>query len=290
MDVVVIFNGLGNQMSQYAFYLAKKRINKNCYCIFDPKSVNEHNGSELDRIFGVKYKSTLIEILLTYIYVLRRKKYIGRILGYLGVRIIREAKNYDYNPILKEKGKYGLNYYWGGWHSEKNFEEIKQTVCDTFKFPTIKDDDEFLYWLETINSDFNSVSIHIRRGDYLNIKKTDFYQFDNVATLDYYKRAIDYIKTRIDKPTFYIFSNDIEWVRKNFCDENIKIIDCNVKENSWRDMYLMSLCHHHINANSTFSWWGAWLCQYHDAIIMCPYKFIRTIETKDIYPNNWIKI
>ena len=214
MDVVIIFNGLGNQMSQYAFYLAKKNINKACYCIFDPKSVNEHNGSELDRIFGVKYKSTLIEILLTYIYVLKRKKYIGRILGYLGVRIIHEAKNYDYNPNLKKKGKFGINFYWGGWHSEKNFEEIKHIVRDTFKFPIIKDDTEFLYWLKTIKDDNNSVSIHIRRGDYLNIKKTDFYQFDNVATLDYYKRAIDYIKTKIDKPTFYIFSNDIEWVRK----------------------------------------------------------------------------
>lgn len=67
-------------------------------------------------------------------------------------------------------------------------------------------------------------------------------------------------------------------------------VDCNKEAESWQDMFLMSQCRHHINANSTFSWWGAWLGQYADSITIVPKAFVSTMETKDIYPEKWIKL
>ena len=141
-----------------------------------------------------------------------------------------------------------------------------------------------------IKTDLQSVSLHVRRGDYTNVAKDDYYQFNDVATIDYYNKAICYIKEHINSPHFYIFSDDIRWCKEIFHEDNCSFIDNNYDPMSKFDMYLMSLCHHHINANSTFSWWGAWLCKYEDSIVVVPKDFIRGVNTKDLYPEQWVKI
>lgn len=287
MDIVVVFNGLGNQMSQYAYYLARKKVNPKTKVMFDLESKHSHCGYDLERAFGVKMKNSFLIKILQLLYVLSKR---FRILKYFGIRTICEPSNYDYTPSLMRKRSFGINYYWGGWHSEKNFIEISDDVKTIFTFREQPSAIRFVEWLRIICNDSNSVSIHIRRGDYLNIKSTDFWQLNDVATLDYYQKAINYIRQYVKPPHFYVFSNDLDWCMEQFGVSDFSYVECNQNIDSWRDMYLMSECHHHINANSTFSWWGAWLCKFEDSITVSPEYFIRDIVTKDFYPERWRKI
>lgn len=291
MDVVLIFNGLGNQMSQYAFYLAKRKQTRRCSAIFDKRSKG-HNGYELQKLFNIECNRGFGISVLQFLYKVltnRKVKRFEKVLNFLGLRLIYESKNYDFKPIfLKPYPLAGINYYWGGWHSEKNFLSVKDEVKQKFVFPAITDE-KCQSYISLIEKSVNSVSLHVRRGDYINIHPDDFYQFGGVATLDYYRSAVDKILSMYHNCTFFVFSNDIVWCKEHFDYLNSYYIDCNSGINSWRDMYLMTLCRHHINANSTFSWWGAWLSTK-EGVTICPKNFIRAVETKDIYPDKWIKI
>lgn len=284
MDVILVFNGLGNQMSQYAFYLAKKRWNENVKCIFATNSYNPHNGSELERIFGISYEKSLTTRFLTLIYGYKSRPKIWKVLKFLlRIREIRESYNYDYDESkLKSCSKYCITFYWGGWHSEKYYTDIVEMLKKTYSFtlPYNPINQPFIDSIKTTQS----VSLHIRRGDYLKYK-----EYGEVTTIDYYRRAIGYIRERINNPVFYIFSNDINWCRNNFNGDEYYFIDNNSRQNAWQDMLLMSMCKHHINANSTFSWWAAWLSE-NNGIIIVPKRFILNTMTKDIYPEKWIKL
>lgn len=289
MDIVLIFNGLGNQMSQYSFYLSKKRKSKNCWIMFPDYSKNEHNGLELEKLFNINFPSYIANRILNLLYRIRlspRTKIIAKILH---IRLIRESRNYDYDSGMLNQGGWGINFYRGGWHSEKYFKCVENEIKEIFTFPE-SEDTEYNKIKEQILSDEKSVSIHLRRGDYVNISPESYFQFGGVATIDYYKKAIAYIMEMVPMCNFYVFSDDIKWCKSNVILDRATYVSCNVGLNSWRDMELMSLCRHHINANSTFSWWGAWLCKYKNSIVVCPSRFIRTVETKDFYPSTWIKL
>lgn len=288
MDIVVIFNGLGNQMSQYAFYLAKKEWDSKCLMIFDDKGVNNHNGYELEKLFGIRIPNNRKAAIVGRLFQLKKVRVVSRLLELLGIRVIKEDGNYIYRPELVEDKRCGINFYWGGWPSEKHFKNIEEKVRRSFVFPEQTDKD-FLKWKNEIDRTQNSVSIHIRRGDYLK-KTNDMYQFGGVANMEYFKKAMDYVNNHVYYPVYYIFSDDLVWCRENFQGEQYRFVDCNRGENSWRDMYLMSLCRHHINSNSTFSWWGAWLSNFEDSITICPKEYIRGLNTPDVYPESWIKM
>ena len=132
--------------------------------------------------------------------------------------------------------------------------------------------------------------MHVRRGDYLKTSPTDYYQFSDVATEDYYHQAFRKIEAITENPIYFIFSDDIVWCQEHFGYIKCYYVDINHGFKSWRDMYLMSLCHYHVNANSSFSWWGAWLCKYGDSVTICPEEFIRGVDIKDVYPESWIRI
>lgn len=289
MDVVVIFNGLGNQLSQYSFYLAKQKYCKNCTCIFDSRGVNNHNGFELNRLFGIEIPNTIKNRILYWLFQLKKRRVVSSLLSLLKIRIIKEDNKYLFNEDLLVKSPWGINFYWGGWPSEKHFKAIEEEVKGTFSFPNSEEDEVFNKIKTEIEKNPTSVSLHIRRGDYL--KKTNsIYQFGGVATDDYFKKAIQYTIKHINNPSFYIFSDDINWCRGHFIGNEYHFVDCNNGLNSWRDLYLMSLCRHHINSNSTFSWWGAWLCEYDDKIIITPKEYIKDLSTPDVYPAEWIKL
>lgn len=292
MDVVLIFNGLGNQMSQYAFFLAKKKRNKNCFAMYNTNSRNDHNGYELGRLFGIHCEKGIWHWFLQTIYRIhtsRRFVWLNKHIFSIIIHDVSEAKNYDYNSdSLEPSTSMGFNYYWGGWHSEKNFLDIKEEVKRQFKFPQVYDE-TCLSFIDKINNTENSVSLHIRRGDYLNIQADDYYQFGGVATLDYYWEAIKRLLNVYPDCVFFVFSNDPEWCKNQFRGVKMYVVDCNKGKDSWRDMYLMTLCKHHINANSSFSWWGSWLSEK-EGLTICPKDFIKGVETKDFYPERWVKI
>lgn len=175
----------------------------------------------------------------------------------------------------------------GGWHSEKYFVEYKQELRDkVFCFNAGMLNSSSKVWKETIDEDVASCSLHIRRGDFLKNKK-----WADAITANYYEDAIAYMKEHLPQsPTFYVFSNDIDWCREKFGEVGFCYIDSNRGKDSWQDMYLMSRCRNHINANSSFSWWGAWLSSHEYGITICPKSFVSTMPTKDVYPESWIKL
>lgn len=289
MDIVRIFNGLGNQMSQYAFYYAKKR--KHPFSTFfitnRYSSENVHNGYELERLFGIK-SSKLKERVLYHLYESMFSPLFGyRILNHLTSEI-RESQNYDFdNNLLKLSQKSLFNFFWGGWHSEKYFTKYKEVLkTKVFHFNESMLNKSSMKWKKEIDMDKYSCSLHIRRGDFLKDRK-----WADAITPDYYENAISYMREKVGRAiSFYVFSNDIEWCKQKFGIDGFKYINCNQGTDAWQDMYLMTRCRNHINANSSFSWWGAWLSHFENGCTICPMAFISTMNTKDIYPEEWIKI
>lgn len=290
METILLFNGLGNQMSQYAFYIAKCMLHQKCQILVDQSIVSQHNGFELDRIFNVGYRETWIKRLIHAMYYkVQYGTRLGHLLERLGVRIIRESRNYDYDCTKCKKGPYLINIYKGGWHSEKYFKQYRESILSAFKFKTNMLNPETRSIKRQIENTTISVSLHVRRGDYLK-KPWGIYDFSNVATDAYYFKAITYIKEHVGiSATFFVFSDDISWCRALFGDESFVYVSHNKDTDSWQDMYLMTRCKWHINANSTFSWWGAWLSDYPENTIV-PQKFLNTLDTPDVYPDSWIKI
>lgn len=287
MDIIVLFNGLGNQMSQFAFYLNKKSINSNTeYIIFN----NDHNGFELNNVFNLNLYHNLKRQILYFLFrVLLTKKIIFFPFKFLielfNVKIIRENFEYNFNGKYIETNR-GINFYFGGWHSEYYFGDQIECIKKKFQFN--------LNTLDEINNNHlfnirnqNSVSLHIRRGDYINSNNLKI--FGKVCTIEYYLNAINKIEKLVQNPTFYIFSNDVTWVKQNLHRPNMVYISNNKKINSWIDLLLMTECKHHIIANSSFSWWGSWLSKTNGHTI-CPVKFTLNEVSNDVYLANWIKI
>lgn len=276
-------------MSQYAFYLAKSHRHKNVYYInlaenhFEP-----HNGFELEKVFGISTRMDIPPIVRFFSKIRFLKQYkpfsLIRCVAKLFTRTIREAQDFsfDYKSLKPHRG---ITYYVSGWHSFYYFKEIETEIRKVFSFDSSKLDSENLNLLKRIQSE-ESVAIHLRRGDYLNSI------LDGVCTDGYYANAINKIKNLIPGKTlrFFVFSDDINYAESLFNGDEFVFVDNNHGSNSWIDMYLMSCCKHNINANSTFSWWAAWLNENVNKIVMVPSSFFRTRETPEFYPEQWIKV
>jgi len=293
MDVVMVFNGLGNQMSQYAFYLNKKRISKSTRFIFSKKSKQIHNGYELENVFGIKYYDSLVNKILYFIFnAIEYKKFtiiskpIIRIINFLGIAVISENENYNFNSEYLKPSK-GIKFYVGGWHSEKYFADIKDTVLNTFQFRLENLGGENSQVLKQIKNCM-SVSVHVRRGDFLD--SNNYNKYGAVCTLNYFLSAIDKMRTVVENPHFFFFTNDTTWVSNNFKGPDFSVININTLENSWKDMFLISSCLNNIDSNGSFSWWSSWLNKNENKIVMVPKNFMVDKYFKDIYPEDWIQL
>lgn len=285
MDVIIISNGLGNQLFQYALYFARKQQNKHTFFIYVlTEGINQHNGYELGRAFNIESKNRLIQRVLLYLFNARRKRSLwGKLIRHI-TKIVDENDEFDYKETLFRKRKGLIVYYRGGWPSEKYFIHYKEILRNNLIYNDKLLSLNALRWKNKIINTENSVSVHVRRGDYLN-----FWQWQGIADEDYYDKAIRYLKNKYNSLTFYVFSDDIAWCKSKWMDKSFVFVDSNVGADSWQDLFLQSLCKHHINANSTFSWWGAWLTNKIGEVIV-PAMFRNDKVMKDIYPSNWIKI
>ena len=176
-------------------------------------------------------------------------------------------------------------YLMGYWPSEKYFQTQSSLIRADFTFkqkPSCRNSD-----LARHLAQVNAVSLHMRRGDYVNNPKTN--ATHGVCSLDYYQIAIQYVSDRVEQPYFFIFSDDIVWVKNNLkINFPHQVVDHNHGIESYNDMRLMSLCRHHIVANSTFSWWGAWLNPSPDKIVVAPKRwFAKEMNTMDLAPQDW---
>lgn len=290
MKIIYIFDGLGNQMFQYAFYKKMKKLYKNVYGNIDTfkRDTKIHNGYELKRIFNVNIeeKNILFDSFFSRVRLKKInffQKVIHKILRSLNLIIYIE----NWSESIEERlNKKATIYYTGWWQSETFFKDISEEIRKDFSFPKILDKKN-IEILEKIKNT-NSISLHIRRGDYLQDKG-----LGGLAPLEYYQRAIEHIENKVENPYFFIFSNDIEWCKENLKLENVRYIDWNKGEDSYRDMQLMSLCKNNIIPNSSFSWWGAWLNNNPNKIVIAPEKWFNDctkIDYSNVVPETWIKI
>ncbi len=178
-------------------------------------------------------------------------------------------------------------YLFGYWQSEKYFKDIREELLKSIRFPEFSEENNIQYRDMILNAEC-PVSVHIRRGDYLVPKY--YRQYGGVCTETYYQEAKKYFESRYDNVQFFVFTNDLEWVSQNFTGANVTLVCGNSGEKSFRDMQLMSLCRHNIIANSSFSWWAAWLNQNPDKIVITPPAWNRAKPTPDIWVPEWIKL
>lgn len=289
MKIVNVIGGLGNQMFQYAFALSLKNKFQDEDVLIDTHHFNHynlHNGYELNLIFkNVEFQFATKEQLKSVTRYIPHYK-ISRFVRKLFPKLESEyVEKYDYiyseEPFLIKDDC----YYEGYWQSYKYYEDINKEIVHAFQFPVPTDYNKKVADEISLS---NSVGLHIRRGDYLNHK-----DFKGICELDYYQRAINDLLRTPDRYKFFIFSNDIEWCIKNIKplveDHPIVFVTENKGRNSFWDMYLMSLCKNLIIANSSFSWWAAYLNSVAKHIYV-PQKWINREHNVEIYNPQWIKI
>ena len=181
-------------------------------------------------------------------------------------------------------------YLIGFWQSELFFQDCKDVIKSDFEFITYPSTQNMETYQE-INETKSSISLHIRRGDYLEEKHLSIFAS---CSQDYYKNAVLSIAERChNSPRVFVFSDDPEWVKGNFkLPFPTKVISNNSSDNAIEDLRLMSACKHHVIANSSFSWWGAWLGKNKNKIIIAPKYWFSSpkYSNPDIYCNNWIRI
>ncbi|TKC55812.1 alpha-1,2-fucosyltransferase [Pedobacter hiemivivus] len=286
MKIVKFLGGLGNQMFQYAFYRALSKRHKTVKADLSGYSNYPlHNGFELEKIFNLDLKKASPFIIKLYDPTVRTW-YIRKLRKIL---LLEKAYKAEKDPFLFDEEKLkdkGPKLYWGYWQNQKYFIDIEQELRANFQFKNevSKTNENFLQ--QILRS--NSISVHIRRGDYVGHES-----LGGLCDLAYYREAITIMRAKIKTPSFFIFSDDMEWCRKNLpLPENTTLIEGNNGLNSYIDMQLMSNCKHNIIANSSFSWWAAWLNQNPDKIVIAPKKWINddNYNDSDIIPKTWLKI
>jgi len=279
--VVKLRGGLGNQMFQYAIG-RNLALKNNTILKFDVSELEQDKlrNYELD-IFNI---SGSIASRFTIMFIrLLNKRIISKILGQYYLYIKQQGRYFN-EKILVKKGNIYLDGY---WPSENYFKEIRNIIIKDFLIKT-KPDKRNRLTLEKIENS-NSVCIHIRRGDYISNKKTN--EFHGTCSLKYYYNAVKIILKKVKNPTFFIFSDDSQWTKENLkLKYPVIYVDINSTKKGYEDLRLMSNSKHFIIANSSFSWWGAWLSNNPNKIICAPKRWFRSTDEGDIVPKSWIRV
>ena len=290
MIIQHIIGGLGNQMFQYAAgrALSLQRGQPLLLDISGFDGYGLHQGFELQRVFDCSLEiATAADVrgILGWQFASSIRRMVMR----PGMAVFRRKgfivePHFHYWPGIKNAPE--DCYLAGYWQSELYFRDAALDIRAefTFKSPLLNQNAELAEQISSVNA----VSIHVRRGDYATNPKTN--TTHGLCSLDYYRAAIQYISERTEQPCFFIFSDDIEWVKNNLkIDSPCQYVDHNQGAESYKDMHLMSLCRHHIIANSSFSWWGAWLNSSEDKIVVAPKKwFANKTNIKDLFPQDWV--
>ena len=200
---------------------------------------------------------------------------------------VREKNLFQFDPAILHKTN-GV-YLDGSWQNEKYFKGIEELIRVEFivKKPQIGRNKVF----EEHISSCESVNLHIRRGDYVSESGTR--SFHGLCELDYYYHAVELLTRKVSNPHFFVFSDEREWVHKNLnLHSPMTLVDNNGTDEAHLDMHLMSMCKYHIIANSSFSWWGAWLGKSSRKIVIYPRDWLRSDvhDTTDLTPKGWIEL
>lgn len=284
MIAIELIGGLGNQMFQYAAAKALA-LHHNEDILIDKRlfaSYELHNYS-LNH-FNIKALFLEEKIVFNPSFSDRVKAVIS------GKKIFKKYQEDDlsYDESFFKTPHRNI-YLKGYFQSEKYFIRYEDQIRKEFEITAPLKQQTF-DMLNVIGS-VNSVSLHIRRGDY--VTNSEANAVHGTCDLNYYHRAIDSINKKIENAVFFIFSDDIDWAKQNLKTINkTYFVDFNDASTNYEDIKLMSNCKHNIIANSSFSWWGAWLNLNKGKIVIAPKKWFNTDahNSKDILPESWLKI
>ena len=286
--VVLLKGGLGNQLFQYAagkslairlgvhlildlnWYIDNEKDHTKC--ILEKFNINDQYFKP-PSFFPRKFRSALYKLV-------EKSSTLG-----LANPVIREVRqNFD-QRLLDVDSPVILDGY---WQNELYFHQYRKQIIEYFQLKEKMDfqNKKLLNQIKAVNS----VCIHIRRGDYV----TDLAaaNIHGTCSIEYYSNAIELLSSSIEAPHFYIFSDDYEWVKSNITINYKSIfVDHNLMKPEI-DFILMKSCKHFIIANSTFSWWAAWLSEYNNKEVYAPINWFASEEltSKDLVPKNWIRL
>ena len=293
MIITQLIGGLGNQLFQYA--VARKiAYERNVSLKLDVTGFDDYKLRPYKlRSFNIKaeiaskeeisrIKKSSENQIIKNIY-----QKIDTIMPYSRKHYIKEPF-FPYDPRIEQI--IDNVYLEGYWQTEKYFKSIASLIRSEV---TLKEEMEgkSSELKETILNDEQSVSIHVRRGDYVTNDLTS--QIHGCCSLRYYSKAIQKINGLLGSPNYYVFSDDVPWTKENLKINNPTIyIENEGPDKDCEELILMSLCRHHIIANSSFSWWGAWLGTNVDKITIAPSRWVNdpSRDMSDIIPEGWIKI
>ncbi len=198
--------------------------------------------------------------------------------------VVFSHRTFDYDP---EFARFGPGTYLVGyWQSFRYFVEASDAIGAELRLPGEPDPGN-AQWLARI-AQRNSVCLHVRRGDYL-LPPHDAQH--GVCSPAYYRRAMRAVEERVSDPHFFVFSDDLSWSRQQIAGTNVSFVDANAGDAAHEELRLMSACRHHIIANSSLSWWAAWLGRHRDQVVVAPDPwFTAAGRTPDLYPERWMVV
>ena len=297
MPTVVLHGGLGNQLFQYAvgrtlslktgstLYLnvsklsepTKPGVTRRKYQLSNYNICGEIQTGSIDKSFLVRLRSKIFDMLRSF------DGYHASLIS----RFHRENRPHVFYPYVLNI--YGSSILFGYYQSEKYFSDIKRDIRQELRVLD-EPSGENRTWKTTIE-ETNSASVHVRRGDYVH--------HGWALPPSYYRSAIAELNSSENDLTLFFFSDDLPWLRRHlrtllptgFSSHNVHIVDCNTGAEAHEDLRLMRSCRHNVIANSTFSWWGAWLNQYSDKEVIAPSYWLRDwVKDLDIIPERWTTI
>ena len=290
MILIKLQGGLGNQMFQYA---AARSLIKDQSAVYLDHSFLELNNTDKEHFTARRFELSIFK----NIRALKAAKWkinffksrsayfkLLRLLSKSPVKFIQQQDNEFVNmPALAQNADVYLDGY---FQSEKHFKHIRKQLLDEFQFPQLDEVNEALK-IKIINTP-NAISIHIRRGDYLKSEKV--LDVHGVLPSAYYQKALGILQSKYPSASLFVFTEDMEWAKANFSGLNTYFVEHNTAADGWKDMALISRCKHHIIANSSFSWWGAWLSQ-NNGDVFAPYNWFNpskvNFNIQDFIPDSW---
>jgi len=289
--IVRVLGGLGNQMFQYAAGIAMAQLHgaRALLHLGDLNDRTSHGGYALAKTFGLQAPEATnaeLQAVLGLAYPLRRVM-LHRKAGWLrSSRIVVEPHFAYWDGLRAVQPPY---YLAGYWQAPRYFAGHEPEVRAAFSFaweasPAVAE-------LARRIGSCEAVSVHVRRGDY--VTNPGMAKLHGVLPLDYYERALRVVAERVERPTFFVFSDDTAWARANVrVAGETHFVGADARTNAREDLRLMTLCRHHIIANSTFSWWGAWLATHPQQVACAPLRWFAgdQQDVSTLFPPGWVRV
>jgi len=297
MIILRITGGLGNQMFQYALGRQLAETHRTLLKLDLSSFESDYRKYDLHCFHTQAYPATpeeIEDVQGSYGVVEEVALKITRKIGFRGsaLRLARKGvavqeKQFHFEPSVLSVPKY--SYLDGYWQTERYFPDVREILRREFQVKYSQDSKSRS--LSDLISHTNSVAIHIRRGDY--VSNPGYHDIHGLCSLDYYHRSIRWIVDKVSDPHFFVFSDEPRWAKENLKIASLAtIVDHNGGDRSYEDLRLMSQCKHQIIANSSFSWWAAWLNNNPQKSVIAPLRWFNdaSVDAKDLVPSSWLRL